>query len=403
MSETDDLPESERVVVLSYGLWQQRYGADPGVLGTSIRLDARPHTIVGVMPQAFSFPPPITLEEPASPEPCELWVPFAMEMRGNNRAAHFMYVIGRLGPGISNERAGEEMQTIALRLQQEFPESNADWEITLVPLDSQVLGDVRTPLFLLLGAVGFVLLIACANTANLLLARGAVRRPEFATRVALGAGRGLLLRQLIIESLVLALIGGAVGLVIAFAGVEMILRLAPDYVPRIGETVIDLNVAAFTVAVSIVATQSGRSTRLRAALVVTEVALSIVLLTGAGLLIRSFAELRGLDTGFASDGVTTMSLSLLDDRYGEAAARIATFREIEEQVRARPGVISAGFVYDVPLSTDRNGTRFIFEEDPPTESYTSPGLPPDTSGRWVSRFSVGDTLTWVTPRNRNAS
>lgn len=290
------------------------------------------------------------------------------------------------------------MQGIALRLQQEYPESNTNWNVTLVPFDQQVLGDVRTTLLVLLGAVGFVLLIACANIANLLLARGATRQREFATRTALGAGRGLLVRQLMVESLVLALLGGVLGLLLAWVGVETLVRLAPGYVPRMGEVSINLTVAGFAFAVSILAglvfgivparqgfvtnlaqelrkgahhaTSGGKAARFRSSMVVAEVALSLILLVGAGLLIRSFAQLRGLDIGFSTRNVVTMNVALMPSDYPEPELRRATYREFEERLNALPGVVSVGFVLDIPLAGDRGGTGFMFEEEPPPESMS---------------------------------
>ncbi len=366
------------------------------MLGTTIRLNETPYTIVGVMSREFDFPPPISLEGPPPAESSALWVTFRRDMAGGNRRGHFMLVLARLRSDVSVIQAQSEMQGIAARLQQEYPESNTNWNVTLVPFDQQVLGDVRTTLLVLLGAVGFVLLIACANIANLLMARGATRQREFATRTSLGAGRGLLVRQLMVESLVLALLGGALGLLVAWLGVETLVRLAPGYVPRMGEVAINLTVAGFAFGISILAglifgivpalqgfvtnlaqqlregahhaTSGSGSTRFRSSMVVAEVALSLILLVGAGLLIRSFAQLRGLDIGFDTRNVVTMNVALMPTAYQEPELRMATYREFEERLNALPGVESAGFVIDIPLAGDRGGTGFMFEEEPPPQT-----------------------------------
>jgi putative ABC transport system permease protein len=388
-NEADDSEGSGRVVLLSYGSWRTRFGADPDVVGSSIRLDGIPHTVVGVMPPGFEFPPPIVLEGAIPTEETELWVPFAMDMEGGNRAAHFMTVIARLRDGVDLRTADAEMKAIARRLQQEYPSFNAGWDISLTPLDRQVLGEVSVQLLVLLGAVGLVLLIACVNVANLLLARGTTRLKEFALRASLGAGRGRMLRQLITESLGLSLLGGLAGLGVALWGAKALARLGPQDIPRLEGVGLDASVLGFTLLVSLLTgvlfglapafqgssenlsqrlREAGRgqaesrgSSRLRSALVVAEVGLSLVLLVGAGLLIQSFVRLSGVETGFDAEDRMTLRISLLESRYPEDAHRVAAYAELERRLNSTPGIRAAGFINSIPLAVDRGGTSFLKE------------------------------------------
>ncbi|MFC1499854.1 ABC transporter permease, partial [Candidatus Zixiibacteriota bacterium] len=308
----EDLEGADPVVILSYGFWNGRLGADPAVLGSVLLLDEVPHRVIGVMPSGFSFPPQISLEGPAPPE-SEVWVPLGMNEGSGSRGQHFLHVIGRLADGATLDQARSELVVLAGQLEEAFPESNTGWTAAIVPLDEKVFGDLQTPLTLLLAAVGFVLLIACVNVANLLLARGATRQREFATRASLGAGQARLTRQLLAESMFLALMGGAAGLLLATVAVEVLVAIAPQSIPRLHETSVDITVAVFTLLISIVTGilfglapawqgrrvnlieqmreggartgSGGRTARFRSALIVAEVALSLVLLFGAGLML----------------------------------------------------------------------------------------------------------------------
>ncbi|HSE98402.1 MAG TPA: ABC transporter permease, partial [Blastocatellia bacterium] len=391
--EEDDLPGSEKVALLSHSMWRDRFGSDPAIVGSSIVLDYQPHTVVGVMPPEFKFPPPINLEG-GGPDPrAELWVPFALDMKAGQRGAHYMRVIARLKQGVTRERAISEMSGIAKRLEQDHPSTNTGWDVTIVPLTDQVLGETRPALVALLAAVGFVLLIACVNVANLLLARGAARQKEFAIRAALGAGRLRLLRQVLTESLALALLGGAAGLALAGWGIDILISLAPQNVPRLEETSIDSSVIAFTLGVSILTgvlfglapalqsfrqdltvwlkeggRTSGQATglfRLRGLLVIAEVALSLVLLVGAGLLLQSFARLRGVEAGFRSENVLTMRIALPKTGFATPEQKIVAFKELDRQINSLPEVEAAGFVYDIPLAADRQGTSIRIDGEPP--------------------------------------
>jgi putative ABC transport system permease protein len=322
-----------------------------------------------------------------------------MDMEGGNRAAHFMTVIALLKSGVDLRTAEAEMNTIARRLQQEYPSFNAGWDVTLTPLDRQVLGDVSVQLMILLGAVALVLLIACVNVANLLLARGTTRLKEFALRASLGAGRGRLVRQLITESLGLSLMGGLAGLGVALWGAKALARLGPQDIPRLEGVGLDGSVLGFTLLVSLLTgvlfglapafqgasenlsqrlREAGRgqaesrgSSRLRSVLVVAEVGLSLVLLVGAGLLIQSFVRLSGVDTGFEAENRLTLRVSLLESRYPEDPHRVAAYADLERRLNSSPGINAAGFINAIPLAVDRGGTSFMKEgetEVPPNEN-----------------------------------
>ncbi|UCC73158.1 MAG: ABC transporter permease [Gemmatimonadota bacterium] len=397
----DDRDGSEPVVLLSYDFWHRRFGGDPAVVGTSILLNEQSHAVIGVLPPDFDFPPPIVLEGAIPNEDTEVWRPLAMDLGNMSRGAHFLTVIARLKDGFDVDRATAEMNTLARRLQLEYPESNSGWEVTITPLDRQVLGDIRIQLLILLGAVAIVLLIACVNVANLLLARGTTRLREFAVRSSLGAGRRRLLRQLLTESLGLSLVGGIIGLALAVWGANLLIQMAPQDIPRLDQVGLDGRVVGFTLLVTIVTgalfglapafqgaaenlserlREGGRgqaegraSSRLRSGLVVAEVALSLVLLVGAGLLFQSFLRLRNIDTGFQAANRLTLRLTPPVSRYPAAPNLIAAYAGLETRLNAIPGVSAAGFVSEVPLAADRGGTSFTFEgevEPPPDENRT---------------------------------
>jgi putative ABC transport system permease protein len=396
LTPDDDREGSAPVVLLSYGSWQNRFGGDADLVGRSIRLDGRNHEIIGVMPPGFEFPPPIVLEGAIPTEQTELWVPFAIDMEGGSRGQHFMTVVARLKDDVDVRTAQAEMNTIASRLQREYPSSNADWDITLTPLDRQVLGDASIQLMILLGAVSLVLLIACVNVANLLLARGTTRLKEFAVRASLGAGRGRLVRQLLTESQCLSLLGGLAGLALAIWGAKALVQLAPPDIPRLSEVGLDVRVLGFTLLVTLLTgtlfglapafqgasenlgerlREGGRggsegrgSARLRSTLVVAEVGLSLVLLVGAGLLIRSFVNLSSVDTGFEAAHRATLRVTLPASRYQEEAQRIQAYDELERRLNSTSGITAAGFINTIPLAADRGGTSFLKEgesEEPP--------------------------------------
>jgi predicted permease len=382
----EDAPGAGRVAVLSHGLWQRRFGADPAVVGRALDLNGQSYTVVGVMPPAFQFPSPDV----------QLWVPIAFtQQQAASRGNHYLQVVARLKPGVGVEQAQAEMSTIASRLQQQYPEQNTDLGAAVVPLHEQVVGDIRPALLILLGAVGFVLLVACANVANLLLARAAARQKEIALRVALGASRARLVRQFLTESLLLAALGGVVGLLLALWGVNLLKAFVPDSISQVKAIAVDVKVLGFTLLVSLFtgfvfglapATQasnfnlsetlkeggrdaisSGRGKRIRSALVVAEVAVSLVLLVGAGLLINSFLRLRSVEPGFRADNLLTMGVVLPAQKYPDHARRAAFYDELLRRVEAVPGVKSAAVTNWIPLVKQGDSTSITVEGRPAPE------------------------------------
>lgn len=376
-----------RVVVLSEKLWHRRFGGDRGVIGRTIRLSGQPHTVIGVVPRGAGFP----LSSETS-----LWRPLVLSgdvAAPTNRGAYNFKAIGRLAPGVSLRQAQAATESIGRRLEEQYPDSNGGWGLRVEPLHQQMVVDVRTPLLLLLGAVGFVLLIACANVMNLLLVRAAGREAEMGIRAALGAGRGRILRQLLTESLALSVLGGVLGVVLATGLVRVLIALAPERIPRLDEVRIDAPVLLFATGLVFAtvlicglapALQASRpdlarglkqgtkgsqgrpGTRgLRDALVVVEVALAVMLLAGAGLLIRSFAGLMTVDLGFRPDQVTSFSFSLPDSKYPDAARLRLFTTELLERMQNLPGAQSAAFVFGLPFSQTRTSVGFDIEGAPP--------------------------------------
>ena len=361
---------ANRVAILSHALWQSRFGADPAVLERSIVLNGTAHEIVGVMPASFAFPDGV-----------DVWTPLAPQGRYadfmQSRGSMWLRVVGRLKPGVTRGAAQAELDTIASALEREYPDANAGIGIRLVPMHEEIVGDVRRPLLVLLAAVGFVLLIACANVANLLLTRAASRQKELAIRVVLGAGRRRLIRQMLIESLVLAAGGAAAGLLLAAWGIEALPSLAPADLPRAADIRIDASVALFASLAAIVTgllfgiapalhsavaaageslKQGGRTgsagsgtRRLRDAVAIVEVAVALVLLIGAGLLVRSAMAMNNVDLGFDPRHVLALRIDLPASRYAEDAQVDAFYQELASRLRALPGVESVGLGSSVLL------------------------------------------------------
>jgi putative ABC transport system permease protein len=400
ISTAEDAKGGERVVVLSYAFWQRHFGGEAAVLGKSMPLSGNSYTVIGVMPADFHMP----REQP------DLWasVRVANPVAAQFRGVHFLRTYLRLKAGTTINEAQAEMAAIDQRLAEAYPDENKDRHRVLMPLHEYLVGDIRLPLMILFGAVGFVLLIACTNFANLLLARAASRQREMVIRAALGARRFRLIRQMIVESVLLALLGGAFGVVLAMWGVDLLVALRPANLPRLAAIGIDGRVLIFTLLLSLLtgivfglipawsaaganvsealkegsraSTASFTRHRLRSALVVVEIALALVLLVGAGLLIRSFALLRAVDPGFQPEGVLTMRIELPEARYKEIAKQSQFRLRLLESLNAQPGA-QAAMISELPLSTYRLNHNFVIEGRPPV----AVGEEPDVETRSISR------------------
>ena len=362
----EDVPKQNAVIVISHGTWQRRFGADPNILGRSMPSSGSPLTIIGVMPAGFYFPSRET----------EFWRPIALNPAGATRGGHFLGAVARLKRGVSVEQANAEMQTIAQRLGRQYPATNANESAEAVRMHDLIVGPVRPMLLTLMAAVTVVVLIACANVANLLMVRASTREKEIAIRTALGAGRRRLVVQMLTESLVLAGAGGALGILLAWLAVGPIQTLGVGSIPRVLDVALDRTVLAFAVLVSMttgilfglapawqasrdatgaVLKEGGRSSVtsggrwVRSALLVAEVALSLVLLVGASLLLRSFAKITGVDPGFDSEGVLAFRVALPQTTYPEDHARAAFYDRLLEKLNGSPGIQSAGMIQTPPM------------------------------------------------------
>jgi putative ABC transport system permease protein len=359
----EDAPADE--VLLSYGLWRTRYGGDAGVLGRRIVLDSRSYTVVGVMPPSFRFPTRNT----------ELWLPmrFAPDVR-EDRDAHMLQVIARLAPGADVAAAQADMDAVAAGIAREYPAFMDGWGVHIVPFREDLVGGARAVVWVLFGAVLVVLLIACANVANLLLARGARRQGELAVRTALGAGRGRIVRQLLVEHALLAALGCAAGVALAYAGTRVLAVIAPEDVPLLDTARLDLRALLFAGVASLASVllfgllpavraaradlqsvlrnaspRAGERGRVRSAILIAQVALSVVLLVGAGLLVRSYGRLHAVDQGFDADDLLVAWLNLPAASYRGTAAHLAFYEAVLERVQALPGVVAAAGTSEPPL------------------------------------------------------
>lgn len=377
----NEKPGQDQVAVLSYALWQKRFGGDVSVVNKTIVLDGKTYEILGVMPRTFTFP-----------HNADLYVPINFESSPEMkwRTAHFLRPIGRLKPGVKILDAQADTDAVALQMERLYPDTNTGWSLRLVSLREQLIGSTRQPLFILFGAVGFVLLIACANVANLMLVRAAARQKEIALRAALGASRFRIIRQMLTESLLLAVVGGALGMLLATFGVDLLLKLSEGSIPRTADVKIDATVLAFTLLLSVATgvlfglapalrtlklsltdglKQAGRGAaelrnRTRSLLIVFECAIAVVLLVGAGLLIRSLVELLKTNPGFDADQVLTMRVDLARKKYDTPEKSSQFFQELERRVKSLPGVEAVGFVTELPLSGQLNDMPFNVEGRP---------------------------------------
>jgi putative ABC transport system permease protein len=368
----EDSPNGGHVTVLSYGLWKSRYGGKPNIVGSTIQLDGQPYLVVGIIGPGF-----------VTDTPTDLWVPFQFDLNSKDMA-NFFTVAARLKPGVTIPQANAQLRLVADQFRRLYGDDALprDGGFGVVSLQQLIIGDTGSRLLVLFGAVAFVLLIACANVANLLLARAAARKREFATRAALGAGRGQIARQLLVESLTLSLTGGLIGLGLGFAGVRLLLRMNPGDIPRIGEDgsriTLDLHLLLFTLGISILtgivfglvpsitasranlaaalnengshASIGVRSGKLRSALVIAEMALTVVLVVGAALLIRTFMKLESVDPGFAMHNVISMSMSVSGHRFQKTAPVAQIIQEGTDRLHGVPGIIDAGVSNCLPMA-----------------------------------------------------
>ena len=378
------------VVLLSQGLWQRHFGSNPGVIGQQITLSDKSYTIVGVMPASFKFPT----------DRAELWVPTGFNQKDRTRhGSHHLSVIGRLKPGTPIQQAQAELNTISQRLAEQRPETNAGWITKVVNWQEDLVGSVKRPLWIITGAVLLVLFIACLNIINLMLAQSISRTREVAIRMALGASRGRVIRQLLTESVLLAVVGGILGLLLAFAGVRALSSLAADTLPSASNITIDWRVLVFTMALSMLTgiifglapalqfsrpdmqdmlkeggrggTEGAHRHLLRKLLVISEVGFAIMLLVGAGLLIRSFSKLRDVNPGFNPNNVLAMNVSLHRTRYPKEPEQAAFFDKLVQSVSTVPGVQVAGAVSPLPFGSDMN-YGFQISSQPPADPNQLP-------------------------------
>ncbi len=391
----EEQPGRNRVVVLSHSLWRRRFGGDPGVLNKTISLSDEPYIIVGIMPPGFQFP-----------ENTEIWGPLAPDegMRGA-RFGFFLPVVGRLKPGVTRAQAQADLDVVANQIEKQFPDM-AGYGVNVVPVLENTVGPIRRALMILFVAVLFVLLIACANVANLLLARATARQREVAVRAALGAGRWRIVRQLLTESMLLSVLGGALGVLLAWWGLRLLVNLSPANIPRLETIRLDGRVLWFALTLSLVtglifglapALQTshlklsealkegartgaggGRAQRIRGVFIVAEVALTLALLVGAGLLVRSFWRLQQVNPGFKTDHLLTLRVTLWGSKYRQGGAqRVSFYERLQERLAALPGVVSASATSDIMLRKLANSASFTIENRPRDPGELALELPID--------------------------
>ena len=399
-----------RVVIMSHGLWRRAFGADPAIIGRTITLNSVPYAVIGVLPANFRWGSNSDLLAPLAPDPAR------------NRGDHRLSMIGRLADGVTMTQATTDLETIAARLAQQYPESNKGWSVRVRSFyDWLIPESTRRSLLVLLGAVGIVLLIACGNVVNLLLARGAVRQRELSIRAAMGASRVRVARQLLFESGLIALIAAALGIGLTVVAMRLLIALGPASVPRLDELAVDVRVVAFAIAIALTtmvtfgllpalqaarhdpqdalradsrgSTASAGRRRIRSILTIAEVALSVALLIGAGLLIRSFSRLQQVEPGFTVGGITTARVNLPTSAYQTGASRWAFHQRLLDDLRGRPGIEAAAIASGPPLAGDftsgdvRLPTQTNDETSPTAWRLVSPGYSP----RWA--FARGRDFT----------
>jgi putative ABC transport system permease protein len=389
----EDTVGNNLVIILSHELWQTRFGSDPQIIGKQATVNSRQRTIVGVMPPGFHF-----LDNKV-----RAWMPLALDPAVNYRetTGRYLRAVARLKSGVSIQQAQAELSGIARQLEQAYPTKNVGWGVNVIPIHEQVVGEIRPILIVLLAAVAFVLLIACANVANLLLSRAAARQKELALRAALGASRLRLVRQMLTESVLLALMGGLVGVALAYWGIQLLIGFGPDNIPRLGEITIDPRVLGFTFGISLLTglffglipalqasrpdlndalkegsrgSTGGRSGTFRNVFVIAEVSLALVLLIGAGLMIRSFARLQSVGTGFKAESVLTMRTQLPGKKYSEPHQIVDFFKQAQARIAALPGVQAVGAISYLPLTGLASRDSFKIPGQPPPAPGQEPGV-----------------------------
>ncbi|HKY03560.1 MAG TPA: ABC transporter permease, partial [Blastocatellia bacterium] len=394
----EEQPGNDRVVILSYGLWQRRFGSDPGLVGKTITLDGESHSVVGILPARFEFPQrDDLLLSYGFASQVEVWKPITSEIGElKRRGNRVLIALGRLRSGVTLKQAQAEIDSVYAAIIERHPNVSHK-SLGLVPLQEMVVGNIRPSLLVLFGAVGFVLLIACANVANLMLARAVARQKELAIRVALGAGPLRVIRQLLTESILLSLAGGLVGSLLALWGIDLMLALSPAGIPRVAEIGLDIEVFGFTLIVSLLTgiifglmpalqasrpnlnetlKEGGRSAsiarhRTRNLFVIAEVALTFLLLIGAGLMVRSFSNLQKVDPGFDAKNTLTMQVDLPLSKYPEPRQWGEFFDSLVGKIEALPGVKAVGLTWQVPLGGSDAATSFMIEGRS-TDSEQSP-------------------------------
>ena len=385
-------PGANHVLILSYGLWQRRFGASLNAIGRQVELNGESYLVVGVMPPDFEFPPTFTATIASSKltiPNADLWIPLTTDVLPDVRGVRGLLMIGRLKSNVTMGQARAEMDIIAKRLEKEYPGPNEGMEVSLIPLRTQITGDIQLPLLILLAATGFVLLIACADVANLLLARTIVRREEIAIRIALGASRFRLIRQMLTESALLGLVSSLLGLLFAYWCVRQLVAFSPTSISRVKEVSIDKWALLFTLVVSLLtafifglapatyasksdlnqtlkegsrsSTEGSRQSRFHNVLVISEVALALILSIAAGLMINSFLRLQNVNPGFNPRNVITLELQLPQPKYPQAQQRIIFQQQLIQHIEAVPGVQYAGTVNNIPFGGSESHNTYSIE------------------------------------------
>jgi putative ABC transport system permease protein len=399
----EDQPQASRVLILSNQLWQRSFGANPNIVGQTVELNGDSYTVVGIMPSDFKLPPAfsatVASSQYAMPN-ADLWVPLVPEELLKAREIRTLFMIGRLKPGITPAAAQSEMNVIASRLQKEYPVADADMEVDVVPLRQQITGDIRLALLVLFGAVGCVLLIACANVANLLLAKASGRQKEVAIRTAMGATRLRVIQQLLTEGMLLGLAGGLLGSLLAILVLRQLMIFSPANVSIPDNIGIDWTVLAFTLLLSLLTsflfglapalqvskldlnetlkeggrgnTGGSKTNRLRSLLVITEVALAVVLLIASGLMIKSFLRLQNVNPGFNPDNLITLEMQLPENKYSDKDRQAIFQQQVVQRVAQIPGVKSVGTVDNLPFSGNESNVSWGIEGQPPLSAADRP-------------------------------